>query len=104
MTRYGRILLAAVGILAAAGVAGTLYRSPAQDRAGPSEEKKLPEISPAAAVRKSAEAFVATFNKGDARALAAFWTKDAEFVGPDGEVIRGRAAIEKDHAEFFKKH
>src|SRR5262245_46742258 len=30
------------------------------------------------------EQFIAAFNKGDAKAVAAFWTEDATYVGQDG--------------------
>jgi uncharacterized protein (TIGR02246 family) len=56
------------------------------------------------AVRKTADEYTRAFNAGDAKALAAFWTKDGEYVGPDGEELRGRDALEKSYVEFFKKH
>jgi uncharacterized protein (TIGR02246 family) len=55
-------------------------------------------------VRKTAAAFTAAFNAGDAKAVAAFWTKDGEYVGADGEPLRGRDAIEKSYQQFFKEH
>ena len=33
-----------------------------------------------AAIKKSAEAFIAAFDKGDAKAVAAFWTTDGDYV------------------------
>jgi hypothetical protein len=53
---------------------------------------------------QNAEAFAAAFNKGDAKAVAAFWTMNGEYAGPDGEKIRGREVIEKEYADFFKKN
>jgi uncharacterized protein (TIGR02246 family) len=91
------VALAAFAVLA--GV-GWLYVSRAEDQP-PADKADTPEV---AAVRKTAEAFAAAFNKGDAKAVAAFWTKDGEYVGPDDEPIRGRDAIEKAYAEFFKKN
>src|SRR5262245_4230966 len=82
----------------------TLYRSTAQDRTtgtARDEDKVSPDE---AAVRKSAAEFAEAFNKGDARAVAAFWARDGEFVGPDGDPIRGRKEIEKSYNEFLKKH
>lgn len=112
MRKYGRVLIAAVAVVVAVGV-GAVYRSLAREQAllaekaaakdeEKDEEKK--DDAAMAAVRKTADAFAAAFNKGDAKAMAAFWTKDGEYVGPDGETVRGRAAIEKDYAEFFKKN
>jgi uncharacterized protein (TIGR02246 family) len=53
---------------------------------------------------RTAEAFAKAFNAGDAQAVAAFWTRDGEFVGAEGETVRGRELIEKSYREFFKKH
>ena len=55
-------------------------------------------------MRKKTAEFAAAFNKGDARAAAGFWMRDGEFIGPDGNTLRGRRAIEKGYAEFFKKN
>jgi uncharacterized protein (TIGR02246 family) len=50
---------------------------------------------------KRAQAFLAAFNKGDAKALAAFWTPDGEYVDPEGRHYKGRAAIEKLYEKVF---
>lgn len=57
-----------------------------------------------AAIAKSASAFTAAFDAGDAKAVAVMWTEDGEYVGLDQEKFRGRAAIEKAFAEFFAKN
>lgn len=56
------------------------------------------------AVKKALADFAATFQKGDAKALAALWTAEGEYIGDDGTVVRGRAALEKDYAGFFAKN
>jgi uncharacterized protein (TIGR02246 family) len=56
-----------------------------------------------AAVRKSADAFASAYNSGDARAIAAGFIPDGEFVDEDGMVIRGREAIEQHFAGLFKE-
>jgi uncharacterized protein (TIGR02246 family) len=105
MNRHGRNLLAVLAVLAAVGVVGALHRSPAQDRAAPAApDQEKPDSPELAAVRKTADEFTRAFNAGDAKAVAAFWTKDGEYVGPDNETLRGREAIEKAYAEFFKKN
>jgi uncharacterized protein (TIGR02246 family) len=53
------------------------------------------------AIEKTQAAYVKAFNDGDAKAVAAFWTPDGEFVGVDGQVFKGRAAIAKEFAAFF---
>ena len=54
-----------------------------------------------AAIHKTAEAFVEAFHKGDAKALAAFWTSDGDYIDDTGRVLKGREAIEKSFAELF---
>jgi uncharacterized protein (TIGR02246 family) len=55
------------------------------------------------AIRRSARDFAAAFEKGDAKAVAAFWTEGGEYYDDSGEVLRGRAAIEKAFADHFKE-
>lgn len=55
----------------------------------------------AEAIRDGAARFVAAWNARDAKALSELFTKDAERIGPDGEPVIGRAAIEKQLAESF---
>jgi uncharacterized protein (TIGR02246 family) len=54
-----------------------------------------------AAIAKTAEAFVAAFQKGDANALAAFWTPDGDYADLSGRVLKGRKAITDDFAALF---
>lgn len=56
------------------------------------------------AVRKAIDTFVAAFQKGDAKAVAAMWTPTGEYVGDDGATFRGRAALEKEYADLFAKN
>jgi uncharacterized protein (TIGR02246 family) len=55
-------------------------------------------------IRATAEAFVSAFNKGDPKAVASLWTAQCEYVDSDGQVFRGREAIEKEYAAFFAKN
>ena len=54
-----------------------------------------------AALQKNAEAFVEAFDKGDAKAVAAFFTEDGDIIDQDGRQIKGRAAIEKTYSKVF---
>ena len=51
--------------------------------------------------QKLADAYQAAFNKGDAKALAALYAAEATRVGPDAQLIVGRAAIEKLYTDGF---
>jgi uncharacterized protein (TIGR02246 family) len=50
---------------------------------------------------KRAQEFIAAFEKGDARAVAAFWTKNADYVDLTGRLYKGQAAIEKMYQRLF---
>jgi uncharacterized protein (TIGR02246 family) len=54
-----------------------------------------------AAVRAAVAAYVAAYNRGDAKAVAAFWSDNGLWISPDGQRVQGRAAIEKELAAMF---
>ena len=55
-----------------------------------------------AAIRKTVESYVAAFNQGDAKALAAMWSPEAVYTNPiSGQQVVGRAEIEKQFAAIF---
>jgi uncharacterized protein (TIGR02246 family) len=54
------------------------------------------------AIRASVEEYTRAYNAGDARALAALYTKDAEVVDEDGVRYTGRDAIERMAADLLK--
>lgn len=55
-----------------------------------------------AAIRQAVAGYVAAFNQGDAKGLAAFWSPEAVYTQPDtGEQAVGREAIEKLFAKTF---
>ncbi len=57
-----------------------------------------------AEVNKAIEAFETAFTKGDAKAVAALWTTEGEYISDDGTTFNGRAALEKAYTEFFSKN
>jgi uncharacterized protein (TIGR02246 family) len=57
-----------------------------------------------AAIRAASRAFVDAFNKGDAKAVAALWTKDGDYIDDEGQRYVGREAIEKVYAGFFAEN
>jgi uncharacterized protein (TIGR02246 family) len=61
-----------------------------------------PQAASEAAIRKAVESYVAAFNKGDAKALAAMWSPEAVYTNPlSGAQVVGRAEIEKQFAGIF---
>jgi uncharacterized protein (TIGR02246 family) len=89
--------------LAAAFAAGVPL---AQERSGAPGRKPAASTTSAdeEAVRKQAAEFAALFAKGDAKAIAATWTEQAEYYEESGIKLVGRAAIEQAFAEFFQAH
>jgi uncharacterized protein (TIGR02246 family) len=57
-----------------------------------------------AAIQKNAEAFVEAFDKGDGKALAAFWTPDGDYTTLTGRRMKGREEIEKAFDDLFKQN
>jgi len=47
----------------------------------------------AASPEEVSDAFAAAINAGDVPAALELWSEDAAIVGPDGQTVRGRAAI-----------
>ena len=85
-------LLALSGLLCCLDPGPALAEDP-KDKAG--EE---------AALLKNAEAFVEAFHKGDAKAVAACWAADGDYVDRTGRVLKGREAIEKAFAGLFAEN
>jgi len=54
-------------------------------------------------IRAQANEFAEAFAKGDAKAIAASWTEQAEYRSDDVE-LHGRAAIEAAFSKFFSEH
>jgi uncharacterized protein (TIGR02246 family) len=57
-----------------------------------------------ASIRQAALDFATAFNSGDAPAIAAHWTEDAEYTDESGRAVVGRAAIQEKYAQFFAEH
>ena len=66
--------------------------SVAGDKADPGDEKGLEERN---------ETFVAAFNKGDIKVMAACYAPDCDFLSADGKRVKGRNALEKYFAKGF---
>ena len=103
-------LLAAGAVLGAGGVWHELSIRPPAPHAAEAADKDAPKADEKErqadrdAVQGAAEDFVKTFEKGDAKALAALWTEEGEYVAGDGVTLRGRAELEDGYSQFFKKN
>ena len=48
------------------------------------------------AIRANIDSYVAAYNRGDAKAVAAHWSDSGEWISPSGERFQGKQAIEKE--------
>ncbi len=53
------------------------------------------------AIQVNADRLIAAFNKGDAKAVASFWTANGDYMDEGGRRIQGRAAIEAYFQKLF---
>jgi uncharacterized protein (TIGR02246 family) len=90
-------ILASTALVGAAGLAAT-RGGPAvelQAQAGRAEDEK--------AIRDASRALARSFEKGDAKEVASFWTSEGEYVDEDSKPVHGREALEKAYTGFFAK-
>lgn len=55
------------------------------------------------AIRAAAQLFVEAFNHGDAKQLSELWTVGGSLADEQGELVKGRQAIEAKYAALFKE-
>lgn len=79
------------------------FSAKAQAPSASGEETADPNAADRQAIRKTVATFAEAFEKGDAKALAAHWTENGEYLSDDGQTFRGRASIEKEYAAAFAK-
>jgi uncharacterized protein (TIGR02246 family) len=54
------------------------------------------------AIKNTIQSYVEAFNKGDADALVAHWTKDGDYITATGEVFTGQDKLKEAFTAFFK--
>lgn len=83
--------------LALAGASVSMAQTPPAEAA--------PEPSEAAkAAQGQVDAYVAAFNKGDVKALAALYADDVEYTSDDGDMLSGREAVAEGLTRFFREN
>jgi uncharacterized protein (TIGR02246 family) len=82
--------------IAAYGPTDNVQQVSAREAEGDAKDK--------AAIQRNGEAFVEAFHKGDARALAAFWTPNGDYTDETGRHLKGSAAIEKAFEKYFAEN
>ncbi len=54
-------------------------------------------------IRQAIASYIDAFNKADAKAVAAHWSENGEFITPDGRIFQGRDALTQNFAGYFEK-
>jgi uncharacterized protein (TIGR02246 family) len=98
----------ACGLLAAHVFLNSREHSPLQGSPALKKKKAAPvadgeRAADREAIVQGSRAFADAFAKGDAKAVASFWTEHGEFHDDHGTALRGRADIAKSFAEIFKE-
>jgi uncharacterized protein (TIGR02246 family) len=103
----GAVLVALVALLTtpvrSAGENGTAAQQKARLAKAAEEPRETKRPDDEAAIRKATADFIKVVEKGDAKAVAASWTENGEYIDDDGTTLRGRAAIEEAYAKAFAK-
>ena len=73
------------GAMVLTGVLGAVPVQVAGQNTAPAEEE---------AMRKLIAGFAEAWNNHDAQGMAANWAEDGDYTGPEGQYVKGRAAIE----------
>lgn len=79
----------------------SVARKSVAEEAGVTVRKESPDRE---AIRLVEDAFAKAYESGDAKAVAAFFTEDAEYVDETGAVFEGREAIESCLTAFFEEN
>lgn len=120
MNRH-RLILGSLGVIALCAFVGLRALIPAQAQTSPrngqvtptpvTQPNTVPQSgksstteTPEAGIKRITEEYAKAFNARNAKAAALLWTEDGEYIGVDGEIIRGRPAIEKSLTDEFKAH
>jgi uncharacterized protein (TIGR02246 family) len=84
------------------------FAKPASDTGAPASQpgqegtNQSPAQNPA--IGDDAQQYEEAYNKGDAKALAGFYSEDVDYTDPDGAEVKGRDAMEKLLADNFAQN
>jgi uncharacterized protein (TIGR02246 family) len=67
-------------------------------------EKKPATASDESAIRAAIASYVAAYNRGDAKAVAAHWSDSGEWISPTGQRFQGKEAIAKELKSLFSEN
>lgn len=86
-----------------AGLAGVaLVQDKPKDKPAENRNAAVAKDADEEVIRQSATLFVTAYNAHDALAISRLFALKAEFTDEDGNLIKGREAIQQDFAKMFK--
>ncbi len=97
-------LVIATGVFLAGWAAFAQPQDKSKDKAAPAKKAADVKETEEEAIRRTAVAFTTAYNKHDAKAVSEQFTPKAEFTDEDGNLIKGREAIQQDFAAMFAKY
>lgn len=56
------------------------------------------------AIRAAVNSYVEAYNRGDAKAVANFWSENADWISSSGERFQGRESIEREMEDMFAEN
>src|SRR5947209_16755802 len=99
--KHKLLILIPLTILAGLAVAGLPRANPTPQIGGKGKTPAQPAAGKdaheqdIAAIKKAMQSFLAAFEKGDAKAVAAHWTPEGEYIADDGAKYQGRKELEE---------
>jgi uncharacterized protein (TIGR02246 family) len=100
MTRRFTLVL----LLAVCGGFGLAHHDQPGKKGDRSAAGKEDRAADREAIRKTFQQLLKALGKGDADAVASFWTDSGEYVDQEGEIIHGRKALAAAYKGFFTKN
>jgi uncharacterized protein (TIGR02246 family) len=95
-------LLVVLAVTAGPLCPGADDQKPAEADGGPAAAPKT--AGDEAGLREAIRSFVAAFDSGDAKSVAALYTPEAHTVDVDGHACEGRESIDRAYADLFRSH
>jgi len=98
----GLVAIVAIGSYVTSRRGPVVAEEPSARQKEDSTEDKNGSAKDKESAKERRAEFIAAFNKGDAKAVAGFWTEDATYVDQVGQEYKGREAIQKLYEKVFE--
>jgi hypothetical protein len=103
LTNMDIIYLARIPLLVVALTYPVAFASAASETATPADQSSSQDSSQSPELKAAedrTQAYIAAYNKGDAKTLANFYAEDVDYIDKNGAEVKGRDAIQTASREF----